>query len=276
MVGSVLPVLVRHPSSIHQFLGHVGQQMHPSYRDDLRVAWRDGRSFLFLIFAGAVVGAVDFARHESRAARLDWLESYGVALAFSLLIALRLPRHPYYFWSAPPVLVPAAVVTIARFWGRGVYLKAYALGATLLAFSALAALDFLKETLIVAALSSDQRPQVNADTIRRLLPAHARIAAGELWGELGNEYRFRSPNHDPLPLDKLDYVLFWARGQRQPGVTGKVPGDAVYFAQHFRLIYDNLPRERTKLFGLPASSGFWGFGPSIYENVEHALLRSKE
>jgi hypothetical protein len=270
MVASVTPILILHPTAWHQFFVHVGQQMHPSYHEDLRIAWRDGRSYLFLIFGCAVASVFDLARTQVRF--LDWFERYGFALTFTLLLAVRLPRHPYYFWYVPPVLVPAATATLAAIWARGARFQAYALGLTLAAFGALGALDYFKELVLMAALPPEQRAQPNADTIRRLVPPGSRIAAGELWGELGNEYHFRTPNHDPLPLEQIDYVLLFPNGQRNLGEASKIPGNKSYFTRNFRLIYDNLPRTRTKVFGLPAANGFWGFGPRIYVNTSRAHL----
>jgi len=271
MVGSVLPILLGYPSAYHQFFGHVGQQLHPSYMDDLRIVWRDGRFYLFLIAAGAIAAAVDFSATKSATERWRWLEVYGVPLGLAVLILLAWPRHAYYLWYVPPLLIPATLVSLGKFWSARDRVRMAPVALALVAFAPLAAFELIQDTLILSRLPPEQTVAANSAAIRSIVPRGSTIGASELWSSLGTEYHFRSPNHDPLPLQDLDYVVLWANGTR-PGKPVKVNGDAQYFAEHFRLIHDNFPRQPVTLFGKPITRSRWGFGPQIYANVDRVAL----
>jgi|CXWL01.1.fsa_nt_gi hypothetical protein len=255
----LLPPLLQNPDSWRQMARHGSEEIGHSLAWGLSFSWQFGKPQILGLASGLVVGAAARARGAGPAeGRASWLRPWlGLLLALGFTV-LVFPAKYYYGAFLLPWAFAAATPAVTRLpMARRLVTLTLAAGCYLAAVAPVMALQ-----VVFSTLPSTQTLAYNVAQIQQRVPDGARVYAQEYWSSLANDLRFVSMAHGHPDLERVDYVLLNGSGTGAPGMPAAIP-DQAYFDRNFETVYDNLPRERASLLGIPISRSGWGFGVRI-------------
>lgn len=257
----LLPPLLQDHNSWRQMLRHGSEEIGHELSWGLAFSWRFGKPQILGIASGLVIGVAAALRGMVSPVHRDWgnwtSRWLGPVLALALT-ALVFPAKYYYAAFLLPWVLGAATPGAWELARQRRVLVLVVAGSCY----CLAILRFLAFQVILWSLPRSQTLSYNVSRIRELVPVASSVYAQEYWSSLGDTVKFISMVHGNPDAGRIDYVLLTANGTGAPGKPVEIPHQQ-YFDSQFFTIYDNLPRERIRVLGIPISHSAWGFGVRI-------------
>jgi 4-amino-4-deoxy-L-arabinose transferase-like glycosyltransferase len=256
--AALVPFVTAYPGVYRQFTSHATAQLRgqwwPLFENTLYYGWQFAAAGAFIVVASILIVFTD-----SRV----WMRFLLVPTAFLVLLISFFPSKSTYFWY----FAPWTAAVVAGFWPQ---LRAQRSGMVVASAAVVcwlvAVIPAAKDAIVIATLPEDQRLSPNVAAVRRLVPPASVVLASEYWSSIGNDYqvryRYAVPGNSPIP--DVNYVLVTANGSGNPGKPQELgPTESADVSRHFEMIYDNLNRRPTTLFGHRVTNSAWGFGVRI-------------
>ncbi len=257
------PLLLVHPGALHQFLAHARRVPSPDFLGGLlagfQFCWAVARCRLLAMLGLAALGLLALTRAGLPLAR-TWLGGWAGLLFLFLFSSYRFT----YFWFVGPLFLAAGLATLSLAWeGWRPWRRRAFVGLLGLAIL-VGALPWLRNTYVLHTLASSQALGPNVREVTSRVPTGSVVLTDLYWWVLADDCRVYDLNFGTPPsLEQVDYVVLSGNGSQVPGQPSFRSDWQEYVRQHFDVVYDNLNREPSRLFGVRLSASAYGFGPLI-------------
>lgn len=272
ILGCLLPLYLAEPTFYRQFFTHAeaATASMPLERmaSAVALAWQVAKpralvmiAVLPLIFFGAVLAW----RTRPRLETFAW---YGAPLlGLAVLLSLR-PAHTYWWFLQPWFVVVAFIVT-ARLGQRSACSAALPCLWLFLCIGA-AIVWPAKDIFARSSLRPSQRLDEASLRLRSVVPPGATVMTTLGWWALAADRQVIDPHlSDASDLTGIEFFVADGNGTGAPGVWRK-PANLRYqkaIEENFKVVSDDLPRDRLTLFGRPISGSAYGFGTVVMRRV---------
>ena len=254
----VVPIVWNYPGAQRQYLQHA----KAIFGNDTRTLWgqiadlfRIGWRVTVPVFGFLAMGLTTAATAAGRGGLRRWATIWLGPLAGAAFILFVDPHMYYYVWFLGPYALAAILVSLSdpllaprpRSIGRAASIAVLAL------LIAVGAIETVRQTVILAAVPQEQRPEFSADRLRRVIPAGSVVLTYDAWWFLADRCRVYTPQISQPYWNSIDYVVLTRFDTLPPSLEA-------YVRKHFSQVYDyRNPSPRT-LFGLRLSRTIRGFG----------------